>query len=93
MTRDSHYLEKMSREESDAKKPESAGLGFGIMANVKWFLSEQQKVILFNENTEIRTDKITWPSEHNKVESVLLACIEKLRQAIRKFITSCFIDI
>ncbi len=53
MSRDSQYLEKISREEADAKKPENAGLGFGILENVKWFLSEQRKIILFNEGVFI----------------------------------------
>ncbi len=38
----------------------------------------------YQRNAEIRTDKIAWISEHNKIESVFLACMEKLRQAINR---------
>ena len=49
MLRDSKYLEKLSKEKSDAEKENIAGLGFGVAANLRWFLSEQRKIILFNE--------------------------------------------
>ena len=53
MLRDNKYLEKLSKEKSDADKENIAGLGFGVAANLRWFLSEQRKIILFNEGVFI----------------------------------------
>lgn len=53
MSKDSSYLEKLSKEEAINQKPEIAGLGFGILANVRWFIGEQQKIIAFNEGVFI----------------------------------------
>jgi len=53
MSRNSGYLKKLSIEDSEVKKENVAGLGFGLLANIKWFLSEQQKIILFNEGVFI----------------------------------------
>lgn len=53
MSGDNSYLEKMARAEADATKPVSAGLGFGFAANLRWFMAEQRKIILFNEGVFI----------------------------------------
>lgn len=53
MSRDGKYLEKLAKEKSDADKEDIAGLGFGVGANLRWFLSEQRKIILFNEGVFI----------------------------------------
>lgn len=53
MSRDSQYLEKSSSEEAVAQKPDAAGLGFGVLANIKWFVNEQRKIILFTEGVFI----------------------------------------
>lgn len=53
MSRDNAYLEKSSLAEADAKKSDAAGLGFGALANIKWFVGEQRKIFLFNEGVFI----------------------------------------
>jgi phosphatidylglycerophosphate synthase len=53
MSRDNKYLEKVSFTEASVLKPETAGLGFGVFANIKWFVSEQRKIILFTEGVFI----------------------------------------
>lgn len=53
MSGDNSYLEKMAQAEAGAKKAESAGLGFGFAANLRWFIAEQRKIILFNEGVFI----------------------------------------
>jgi len=54
MSRDSDYLVKRSEEAAATeKKEEVAGLGFSILANVKWFAFEQRKIILFDEGVFI----------------------------------------
>jgi hypothetical protein len=35
------------------KKPIVAGYGFGFLANLKWFIVEQRKILLFNEGVFI----------------------------------------
>jgi len=51
MSRDSRYLENLSRIKSDfeSNKEESSGLGFGVLANLRWFMGEQRKILTFNE--------------------------------------------
>ncbi|NGX42167.1 MAG: hypothetical protein K940chlam7_00444 [Chlamydiae bacterium] len=49
MSRDSGYLEKLSKEASRVKKKETAGLGHGVLANFCWFMGEQKKIFSFDE--------------------------------------------
>ena len=53
MSRDSGYLEKLSKKVSDVKKEETAGLGFGVLANLRWFVREQRKIFSFDEGVFI----------------------------------------
>jgi phosphatidylglycerophosphate synthase len=53
MSRDSGYLEKLSQKMSDVKKEETAGLGFGVLANLRWFVREQRKILSFDEGVFI----------------------------------------
>lgn len=53
MSRDSGYLEKLSKEASIFKKEETAGLGFGVLANLRWFIGEQKKMFFFTEGVFI----------------------------------------
>ncbi len=53
MSRNSSYLEDMNQIEAGEKLPDAAGLGFGIKANVLWFLGEQRKIFDFNEGVFI----------------------------------------
>lgn len=49
MSRDNEYLEKASC----FKKEEAAGLGYGVLANFRWFLGEQKKIFSFDEGVFI----------------------------------------
>ena len=51
--RDNKYLEKKSAEKLKVQIPENAGLEFGVLANLKWFVREQSKIILFDEGVLI----------------------------------------
>ncbi len=53
MSRDSGYLEKTSKEASRVKKKETAGLGYGILANFRWFIGKQKKFFFFDEGVFI----------------------------------------
>lgn len=53
MSRDSGYFEKSSKRELAAGKEDSAGLGFGFLANLKWFIAEQRKILSFDEGVFI----------------------------------------
>ncbi len=53
MSRDNEYLEKKSKEASDVKKGDAAGLGFGVLANLRWFVREQRKIFSFDEGVFI----------------------------------------
>ena len=53
MSRDSGYLEKLSIKNTNTEKEDIAGLGFGVMANLRWFLNEQRKILSFNEGVLI----------------------------------------
>ena len=48
---DKEYLEKVSNKEG--KKKETAGLGHGFLANLRWFIGEQRKIIFFDEGVFI----------------------------------------
>ena len=55
MSHDSAYLERSNQEVSEFEKrrPDIAGLGHGFLANLRWFVSEQPKVLSFNEGVFI----------------------------------------
>lgn len=53
MCRDNRYLDILSKEEAEAGEVETAGLGFGVVANLRWFVAEQRKIIAFNEGVFI----------------------------------------
>ncbi len=53
MSRDSGHLEKLSKKVSDVKQEETAGLGFGVLANLRWFAREQRKIFAFDEGVFI----------------------------------------
>ncbi len=53
MSRDSGYLEKISKEASRVKEKETAGLGYGVLANFRWFMGEQKKFFSFDEGVFI----------------------------------------
>jgi len=53
MSRDSKYLETLSKKESAVKKEDKAGLEFDFSANLKWFIAEQRKILSFNEGVFI----------------------------------------
>lgn len=55
MGEDKEYLEKSIREISDLEKKieETAGLGHGIRANLRWLMGEQRKIFFFNEGVFI----------------------------------------
>jgi len=53
MSRDSGYLEKISKETSRVKKKETAGLGYGVSANFRWFIGEQKNFFSFDEGVFI----------------------------------------
>jgi len=53
MSRDNEYLDKLSKHTAKVKKKEIAGLGFGILPNLRWFLGEQRKIFSFEEGVFI----------------------------------------
>jgi len=53
MSRDSGYLGKLFKETSRVEKQETAGLGYGFLANFRWFMSEQKKFFFFGEGVFI----------------------------------------
>jgi phosphatidylglycerophosphate synthase len=53
MSRDSRYLERLFPKNPGINKEEIAGLGFSAMANLRWFVGEQRKFILFDEGVFI----------------------------------------
>jgi phosphatidylglycerophosphate synthase len=53
MSRDSKYLEKLSAQETTVKKEPTAGLGFCISENLRWFVGEQRKIFSFTEGVFI----------------------------------------
>jgi phosphatidylglycerophosphate synthase len=50
---DIQYLEKISEKEADLKCADVAGPGYGLLANMKWFVLEQRKIINFDEGVFI----------------------------------------
>ncbi len=53
MSRDSRYLEKLTPKTSKIDHGETAGLGFGVLANLRWFVGEQRKILHFDEGVFI----------------------------------------
>ena len=53
MSRDSQYLETLSKKKSATKKEDNAGLGFSFLVNLKWFIAEQRKMLSFDEGVFI----------------------------------------
>ena len=55
MSDDKEYLIKKHQENLDKEKDkkESAGLGFGVLANLRWFVHEQKKILFFDEGVFI----------------------------------------
>jgi len=61
MSQDSRYKcpklsdtwDKLSKPESYTPKKITAGFGYGIIANLRWFISEQKKILVFNEGVFI----------------------------------------
>jgi hypothetical protein len=55
MSDDKEYLIKKHQENlaKEKDKKESAGLGYGISANVLWFIKEQRKILSFDEGVFI----------------------------------------
>ena len=53
MSQDNQYLDKLSKQASDVKNKQTAGLGFGFLANLRWFIREQRKIVFFDEGVFI----------------------------------------
>jgi len=55
MSNDKEYLRKKLQEKLDKEndKKESAGLDYGVSANVLWFIKEQRKILSFDEGVFI----------------------------------------
>lgn len=53
MCRDHSYLEKIAQSVQVSKKAVVAGPRFGFLANLRWFLSEQRKILKFDEGVFI----------------------------------------
>ena len=55
MSDDKEYLIKKHQKNLDKEKDkkESAGLGFGVLANLRWFVHEQKKILFFDEGVFI----------------------------------------
>ena len=55
MSDDKEYLIKKHQENLDKEKDkkERAGLGFGVLANLRWFVHEQKKLFFFDEGVFI----------------------------------------
>jgi phosphatidylglycerophosphate synthase len=50
---DNRYLEKMAEKKAKLKCEDVAGIGHGFLANMKWFMAEQRKIIKFDEGVFI----------------------------------------
>ncbi len=53
MSNDNQYLNKLSKQVSSVENKQTAGLGFGFLANLRWFVREQRKIIFFDEGVFI----------------------------------------
>ncbi len=52
-SKDKNYLEILSKDKERVKKQDTAGLEFGVMANLRWFIREQRKILSFDEGVFI----------------------------------------
>ncbi len=50
---DNQYLERKHQKQANLKREDVAGPGFGLLANLKWFVLEQRKIIHFDEGVFI----------------------------------------
>jgi len=50
---DNKYLQKISEKDAALKRKDNAGPGYGFLANMKWFVAEQRKIINFDEGVFI----------------------------------------
>lgn len=53
MSKDNQYLDKLAKQASNVKNKQTAGLGFGVIANLRWLVSEQRKILFFDEGVFI----------------------------------------
>lgn len=53
MERDQTYLDQLASKQNKAQPAVAAGLGFGLRANLDWFLAQQKKILDFNEGVFI----------------------------------------
>ena len=53
MQRDSNYLDRLAAKLNEQQAVSAAGLGFGLGANLRWFLAQQKKVLEFTEGVFI----------------------------------------
>lgn len=53
MERDRTYLDQLAIRQNEAQPVVQAGLGFGLRANLSWFLTQQKKILDFNEGVFI----------------------------------------
>ena len=53
MQRDQTYLDQLAAKQRDVQPLISAGLGFGVRANLRWFLDQQKKILDFTEGVFI----------------------------------------
>ena len=50
---DNQYLQKIAEKDAELKREDTAGPGYGFLANMKWFVVEQRKIINFDEGVFI----------------------------------------
>lgn len=53
MSKDRGYLEKVSKKKLREQKENTAGLGFSVLENLRWFVREQKKILSFDEGVFI----------------------------------------
>lgn len=94
---DDGYMKRIAAEDALARRPDSAGLGFGLMANLRWFVGEQRKVLRFNEGvfifmlsfslvTNLLTEML-WVFAVSQVSWGLARCIQRGYQFETRTIT------
>ncbi|MDH5231804.1 MAG: CDP-alcohol phosphatidyltransferase family protein [Gammaproteobacteria bacterium] len=50
---DNQYLQKIAEKDAELKREDTAGPGYGFLANMKWFVVEQRKIINVDEGVFI----------------------------------------
>jgi hypothetical protein len=53
MQRDKNYLDQLAAKQIETQPTITAGLGFGLRANLHWFLAQQKKILAFDEGVFI----------------------------------------